>query len=162
MRYDRAGGGRRSILAIVCLTVLTLSAAGCSSTNEASTTSSSGPVASADGSAPTGRGPGATAGSSDRGDATGDAAVSEASANAPGAKQRSSGVDAPLPAGSNRAPIEVGVLYAVNDAAESAGIDNGDTIAPSDVVRAYVESFNASCGLGGRRIEPVYANLNSA
>ncbi len=68
----------------------------------------------------------------------------------------------PLKPGSNRAPIKVGILYTVNDAAESAGIDNGDTIAPSEVVRAFVKSYNASGGIGGRRIDPVYRNLNSS
>jgi ABC-type branched-subunit amino acid transport system substrate-binding protein len=68
----------------------------------------------------------------------------------------------PLKPNSNRSPIKVGILYTVNDAAESAGIDNGDTIAPSEIVRAFVKSYNATGGIGGRRIEPVYRNLNSA
>jgi ABC-type branched-subunit amino acid transport system substrate-binding protein len=68
----------------------------------------------------------------------------------------------PLKPSSNRAPIKVGILYTVNDAAEGAGIDNGDTISPAEVVRAFVKSYNASGGIGGRRIEAIYRNLNSA
>lgn len=68
----------------------------------------------------------------------------------------------PLQPGRNVSPIKVGVLYTVNDAAESAGIDNGDTIAPSEIMRAFVKSYNAAGGFAGRKIEPIYRNLNSA
>ena len=59
------------------------------------------------------------------------------------------------------APISLGFLYAVNDGAAPAGIDNGNTITPGGVMRAYVDSWNDSGGIGGRKIEPVYAELHS-
>ena len=59
------------------------------------------------------------------------------------------------------APISLGFLYAVNDGAAPAGVDNGTTITPGGVMRAYVDSWNDSGGIGGRKIEPVYAELHS-
>ena len=59
------------------------------------------------------------------------------------------------------APISLGFLYAVNDGAAPAGIDNGNTITPGGVMRALVDSWNDSGGIGGRKIEPVYAELHS-
>lgn len=58
-------------------------------------------------------------------------------------------------------PIQVGVLYTVNDAAESAGIENGNTFTLSRVVHAFVDSYNKSGGIAGRRIDPVYFGLHS-
>jgi ABC-type branched-subunit amino acid transport system substrate-binding protein len=66
------------------------------------------------------------------------------------------------PSGSVTSPIEVGVLYAVNDGAQSAGVDNGNTFTLSRAMRALVDSYNHSGGLGGRRIDPVYAEVHSA
>ena len=58
-------------------------------------------------------------------------------------------------------PLKVGILYAVNDAAAPAGINNGNTFTPDRVVHALVASFNGSGGIDGRHIEPVYAGLHS-
>ncbi|HEU5033275.1 MAG TPA: hypothetical protein VFT62_00795 [Mycobacteriales bacterium] len=59
------------------------------------------------------------------------------------------------------APIALGVLYAVNDGAAAAGINNGNTFSLSKVMHAFVDSYNASGGIGGRHIQPVYAELHS-
>jgi hypothetical protein len=59
-------------------------------------------------------------------------------------------------------PIEVGIIYSVNDGAESAGVDNGNTFSTSRAVHAMVASFNRSGGIGGRRVNPVYAEVHSA
>ena len=64
--------------------------------------------------------------------------------------------------GGSHAPIQLGLLYAVNDGAQSAGINNGNGFSLKDVVQAFVQSYNASGGVGGRRIEPVYAEMHSA
>jgi len=58
-------------------------------------------------------------------------------------------------------PISLGLLYAVNDAAAPAGIDNGNTITPGGVMHAFVESWNNSGGIGGRHINPVYFGMHS-
>lgn len=57
--------------------------------------------------------------------------------------------------------MQVGILYAVNDAAAPAGINNGNTFTPDRVVHALVDSYNKSGGIDGRRIDPVYAALHS-
>jgi ABC-type branched-subunit amino acid transport system substrate-binding protein len=59
-------------------------------------------------------------------------------------------------------PIEVGILYSVNDGAESAGVDNGNTFSTSRAVHAMVASYNRTGGIGGRQIKPVYAEVHSA
>jgi ABC-type branched-subunit amino acid transport system substrate-binding protein len=58
-------------------------------------------------------------------------------------------------------PIEVGLFYAVNDGAAPAGIHNGNTFSLKQVVHAFVDSYNKTGGIGGRRIEPVYEELHS-
>jgi hypothetical protein len=73
---------------------------------------------------------------------------------------RTAGTVGPLTAA--RGPIRLGLLYAINDGAESAGVENGDTFSLEQTVHAFVESYNESGGIGGRRIEPVYAQLHSA
>lgn len=77
----------------------------------------------------------------------------------PSASAASPGVDAPSVAVSG--PLKVGILYAVNDAAAPAGIQNGNTFSPSQVVHALVDSYNKSGGIAGRHIDPVYATLHS-
>jgi hypothetical protein len=57
--------------------------------------------------------------------------------------------------------VSIGLLYAVNDGAASAGINNGNSITPSQVMRAFVDSWNRFGGFSGRRIDPVYAELHS-
>lgn len=62
----------------------------------------------------------------------------------------------------NHSPITLGVLYTVNDGAESAGINNGNGYSLNQVMHAYVDSYNANGGIGGRHIDAVYAELHSA
>ena len=64
--------------------------------------------------------------------------------------------------GATTAPIQLGILYSVNDGAQSAGVDNGNTFTVSRAVRALVASWNKTGGIGGRRIDPVYAEVHSA
>ena len=72
-----------------------------------------------------------------------------------------SGAPVPASVSPTTGPLKVGILYAVNDAAAPAGINNGNTFTPDRVVHALVASFNKSGGFGGRQIEPVYAALHS-
>jgi len=59
-------------------------------------------------------------------------------------------------------PIRVGFMYANNDAAATAGVNNGTTITPANVMRALVASYNASGGLAGHKIQPFYQVINSS
>jgi hypothetical protein len=59
-------------------------------------------------------------------------------------------------------PIKVGFLYAVNDGADQAGVDNGNNFSVGHVVRSYVDSFNSTGGFAGRHIDPVYVDVHSA
>lgn len=68
---------------------------------------------------------------------------------------------AAAPASAVSGPLKVGILYSINDASAPAGIQNGNTFSPSQVVHALVDSFNKSGGIDGRHIEPVYASLHS-
>ncbi len=61
-----------------------------------------------------------------------------------------------------RTPISVGILTANNDAAGSVGVDNGNSFTPRKAFEALVAAFNARGGLAGRRIVPVYAELQSS
>jgi hypothetical protein len=151
---------RRPAIHSIALAAALVLAAGCGSTNEAS-----GPVASgrtaldaidAPGSEPRG-----TTGSTNAPDGATPGDPTTASTGSSDTPRRASDTTS-VPSSGVRKPIEIGVLYPVNDAAESFGVDNGDTFSPSEVVRAFVKSYNASGGIGGRRIEAVYANLNSA
>ena len=56
----------------------------------------------------------------------------------------------------------LGVLYTVNDGAESAGVNNGNNFTVNQAVHAFVDAYNANGGIGGRHIDPVYAELHSA
>jgi hypothetical protein len=60
------------------------------------------------------------------------------------------------------APIKVGFMYTVNDAAKAAGVNNNITIDPQVVTHALVDNFNKAGGFAGRRIEPVYEELRSS
>jgi len=59
-------------------------------------------------------------------------------------------------------PIRVGFMYANNDAATTAGVDNNMTVTAGKAMKALVTSYNAVGGLGGRRIQPFYEHLNSS
>jgi len=74
-----------------------------------------------------------------------------------------SGVTSPPATGpANHSPVTLGVLYTVNDGAESAGINNGNGYSLNQVMHAFVDSYNANGGIGGRHIDAVYAELHSA
>jgi ABC-type branched-subunit amino acid transport system substrate-binding protein len=75
---------------------------------------------------------------------------------------RTSASGTPIASGATRSPLQLGLLSAVNDGADQAGVSNGDTFTQGDVIHALVDSYNASGGIGGRRIEPVYASMHSA
>jgi hypothetical protein len=63
---------------------------------------------------------------------------------------------------SDHRPVKVGILYANNDAAAGAGVDNGTSFTPRHAYEALVKAWNARGGLGGRRINPVYAEIKSS
>jgi hypothetical protein len=62
----------------------------------------------------------------------------------------------------DRRPISVGILYTNNDAAPSAGIDNGNTFTSRTAFEAFVAAYNQRGGVAGRKIEPVYFELRSS
>jgi hypothetical protein len=62
----------------------------------------------------------------------------------------------------NLSPVKVGMIYTYNDdAAASAGIDNGNTFTSRATFDAMVKAYNARGGVAGRRIVPVAVELNS-
>lgn len=61
-----------------------------------------------------------------------------------------------------RGPISVGILHVNNDAAASAGVDNGNTFSPRTAFEAFVAAFNDRGGFAGRTIEPVYVEVRSS
>ena len=73
-------------------------------------------------------------------------------ASGPGAETRAA----------DRRPISVGILYTNNDAAPSAGIDNGNTFTSRTAFEAFAAAYNQRGGLAGRKIEPVYVELRSS
>ena len=56
----------------------------------------------------------------------------------------------------------MGILYTNNDAAPSAGVDNGNTFSARTAFEAFVNMYNRRGGLAGRRIEPVFVELRSS
>lgn len=74
-------------------------------------------------------------------------------------------VRAPGRAGSparDRRPVKVGIVYTNNDGAASAGVDNGNTFTPRRVYEGIVAAYNARGGLGGRKAETTYVELQSS
>ena len=67
-----------------------------------------------------------------------------------------------IAASADRSPVAVGILYTNNDAAASAGVDNGNTFSPRAVFESFVTAYNARGGIAGRPIEPVYVELRSS
>jgi hypothetical protein len=61
-----------------------------------------------------------------------------------------------------RGPIKVGILSTNNDAAPSAGIDNGNTFSGKRAFEGFVAAYNKRGGLAGRRIVPVYVEVRSS
>lgn len=64
--------------------------------------------------------------------------------------------------GADRTPIKVGIVYANNDAAAAAGVDNRTSFSSRRVFESMVTAWNARGGLAGRRIVPTYAELRSS
>jgi hypothetical protein len=64
--------------------------------------------------------------------------------------------------GPNHAPIRLGLMYANNDAASTAGINNNMDVTADKVMKALVGSYNSQGGLAGRKIQPYYTHLNSS
>ena len=62
----------------------------------------------------------------------------------------------------DRRPISVGILYTNNDAAPSAGVDNGNTFSARAAFAAFVAAYNQRGGFAKRKIEPVYVELKSS
>jgi hypothetical protein len=62
----------------------------------------------------------------------------------------------------DRRPISVGILYTNNDAAPSAGIDNGNTFSARTAFEAFVAAYNQRGGFAARKIEPVFVELRSS
>jgi ABC-type branched-subunit amino acid transport system substrate-binding protein len=157
---------------VVAASLVVLVAACGSTVEQAAVGVAGGPASSTDGlTAPTDGGlsspaPGAPDGSVGSGTTSGVAGPSGGVVVGPDGKVppgATAGAAAPgtSAAGRETGPILLGVLYAVNDGAAPAGIDNGNTITPGKVLRALVASWNKSGGIGGRKIEPVYAELHS-
>ena len=76
---------------------------------------------------------------------------------APGAGGRAAAV-----AASERGPIKIGILSTNNDAAPTAGIDNGNTFSGKRAFEGFVAAYNKRGGLAGRRIVPVYVEVRSS
>ena len=113
--------------------------------------------------------PSASAGSSvpgtgDSGTDVGSGVVGSGGSAVPRGTSSSTGAGT-TPGGSGGAhvtgPVSLGLLYTVNDGAAPAGIDNGNSITPSQAMHAYVASWNHSGGLDGRTIKPVYFAMHS-
>ncbi|HZN16499.1 MAG TPA: hypothetical protein VFB78_19700 [Acidimicrobiales bacterium] len=92
----------------------------------------------------------------------GDTGGGSASPSSRAGSSRTSAGGTPIASGGARSPLQLGLLSAVNDGADQAGVSNGDTFTQGDVIHAFVDSYNASGGIGGRHIEPVYAAMHSA
>lgn len=61
-----------------------------------------------------------------------------------------------------RTPLSIGVLTTNNDAAASAGVSNGNTFTTRKAFEALVAAYNARGGVAGRRLIPVYVELQSS
>jgi ABC-type branched-subunit amino acid transport system substrate-binding protein len=163
-------GMRVRAVAAALAIVGTLALAGCGTTVRTSTLQSQPGAQSGDGlSAPHGStGPPLPRAAAPGGVASGPGAAGSGGVLAPagGIAPGSSGGTAPGTTTTTSAritsPIEVGILYSVNDGAESAGVDNGNTFSTSRAVHAMVASYNHTGGIGGRQINPVYAEVHSA
>lgn len=69
---------------------------------------------------------------------------------------------APAPGAADTRPLRVGLLYVNNDAAASAGVDNGNSFGPRRALEALVKATNAEGGLAGRQLQPTYAEIRSS
>lgn len=121
----------------------------------------------------TGRAAQRSAGQSELGssDAAGTAVASgEGPTASPAASSRPGAVTTRPAAGSgvaangrtDHSPIKIGMLSTNNDAAPSAGVDNGNTFTSRRAFEAFVAAFNKRGGLGGRRIDAVYTEIRSS
>ena len=53
--------------------------------------------------------------------------------------------------GSSAGPIRVGFIYANNDAASAAGVNNNMTVTAEKAMKALVASYNENAGFAGRK-----------
>lgn len=107
-------------------------------------------------------GPGGTGGST--GVTTGPAAAA-GTTSAPVAGSGAGGSGAAPVAGGKAAPVSVGFVVEQGNgqqANESAGVSTGQTFTLGRLYRSLVNAMNRTGGLAGRRIEPVFAELNPA
>jgi hypothetical protein len=59
-------------------------------------------------------------------------------------------------------PVRIGFMTTNNDAAASAGVNNGVSFNTQSVMKALVASYNAGGGLAGRKIQAYYQVINSS
>ena len=64
--------------------------------------------------------------------------------------------------GATTGPIKIGFIYANNDAASAAGINNNMSVTADKVMKALVGSYNTGGGFAGRRLQAYYQHLNSS
>lgn len=95
-------------------------------------------------------GPGGSPPTTSSGNLTASAGATSATGGGPAAPAPTSG------------PIRVGFIYANNDAATAAGVDNNMTVTAGKTMKALVTSYNARGGFAGRKIQAFYQHLNSS
>ena len=88
--------------------------------------------------------------------------ASVAPAPLPGQVQPPSGAPLPTAGAPDHSPLRVGILYTNNDAANGAGVDNGNTFSSRRAFEGLVAAWNKRGGLAGRRIVPTYVELRSS
>ena len=110
-------------------------------------TAAGGATAGADGGV---GGAGATAGGSTAAGARGGAAAS------------SGGAGGAAAAGSVKGPIQIGMVRTGVSNAAAFGVSLGNTVTETDVYNALIAALNDQGGLAGRRIQPVFADTDTA
>jgi hypothetical protein len=103
-------------------------------------------------------GPAAGAADAQPGAAGGPAGPSEGREQPPSGQGKQQTAAAPREQG----PIKIGFITVLNDAGESAGINDGKTYTPRRAFEAVVAASNARGGLLGRPVEPTYVELKSS
>jgi len=160
-------GGRRRLPLTFAACLLTVGAAACGTTVDVDTVGV--PATSGGLSAPPSApltagvqppGSGAVGGSSSgsTGALTAGGATTGAGSGATGAQ----GTNSAAGPSETTGPIRVGFVYANNDAASAAGVDNNMTVTAGKAMRALVASYDAGGGFAGRKIQAFYAHLNSS
>jgi hypothetical protein len=177
-------GGRRSRAKVVPLAVAVALLAGCGSTAQSQRLSAAGGASAADGSAlpgvdgltapdaadelgtigtPGATGPASGAGSAPISGDGGASAVEIPGAPDPGPASgtASAGTNGQSSAATS-APLKIGLLYADNGEANAAvGASTSNSLNAERALKAFVEGFNKSGGLEGRKIQPVYHAIDA-